>query len=72
MLPIILDMNNLRPMYEKCPRGEQARWWTHAERFNPMQQPEEFRQFILTQYHAVAMLASHVAISSTISRGGGQ
>jgi hypothetical protein len=26
MLPIILHMNNLRPMYEKWPHGEQARW----------------------------------------------
>jgi hypothetical protein len=45
---------------------------THAERFDLMQQPKEFRQFILIRYHVVAMLASHVAISSTTSRGCGQ
>jgi hypothetical protein len=34
MLPVVLHMNNLRPMYEKWPHGEQAKWWTHAERFD--------------------------------------
>jgi hypothetical protein len=64
MLPIILHQNNLRPMYEKWPHGEQAKWWTHAERFDIMVQPEEFRWYISYQYYVVAMLASHVAISS--------
>jgi hypothetical protein len=72
MLPIVLHMNNLRPMYEKWSQCEQARWRSHAERFDLKQQPKRFRRFILTRYHVVAMLASHVAISSTTSRGGCQ
>jgi hypothetical protein len=41
-------------MYEKWPHSEQARWWNHTERIDLMQQPEEFRRFILTLYHVVA------------------
>jgi hypothetical protein len=26
MLPVVLHMNNLRPMYEKWPHCEQAKW----------------------------------------------
>jgi hypothetical protein len=29
MLPVVLHMNNLQPMYEKWPHGEQAMLWTH-------------------------------------------
>jgi hypothetical protein len=65
MLPIVLHMNNLRPMYEKLPHGEQAKWWTHTERFDIMQQPVEFRRYIMDRYHVVATLASHMVISST-------
>jgi hypothetical protein len=39
MLPIVLHQNNLRPMYKNWPHGEQARWWTHAEKFNILEQP---------------------------------
>jgi hypothetical protein len=66
MLPIVLHQNNLRPMYEKWPHGERVRWWTHAERFNVLDQPEEFRQ-----YYVIDMLASEVVINST-SKGSGQ
>jgi hypothetical protein len=38
ILPIVLHQNNLRPMYEKWPHGEQARWWTHAERYSFLEQ----------------------------------
>jgi hypothetical protein len=64
MLPVVLHMNNLRPMYEKCPHGEQAKWWTHAERFDVMQQPSEFRRYIMGRYRVVATLASHMVIAS--------
>jgi hypothetical protein len=37
MLPIVLHMNNLRPMYEKWSHGVQAKWWTHAERYDIVQ-----------------------------------
>jgi hypothetical protein len=53
MLPIILHTNNLRPMYKKWPHGEQAKWWTHAERFDIMQQPLEFRRYIMDRYKVV-------------------
>ncbi len=65
MLSVVLHMNNLQPMYEKWPHGEQARWWTHAERFDIMQQPLEFRRYIMERYRVVATLASNMVISST-------
>jgi hypothetical protein len=65
MLSVVLHMNNLRPMYEKWPHGEQARWWTHAERFDIMQQPLEFCCYIMEHYRVVATLASNMVISST-------
>ncbi len=64
MLPVVLHMNNLRPMYEKWPHGEQAKWWTHAERFDVIQQPLEFRRYIQGRYRVVATLASHMVIAS--------
>ncbi len=64
MLPVVLHMNNLRPMYEKWPHGEQAKRWTHAERFDVVQQPLEFRCYIQGRYRVVAMLASHMVITS--------
>jgi hypothetical protein len=64
-LPIILHQNNLQPMYEKWPSGEQAKWWTHAARFHILDQPKEFRQYIRNQYYVFAMLASQVPIRST-------
>jgi hypothetical protein len=70
MLPIVLHMNNLRPMYEKWPHGEQAKWWTPTERFDIMQQPVEFHWHIMDWYHVVATLASHMVISS-MGKGGG-
>jgi hypothetical protein len=39
ILPIVLQKNNLRPMYEKLPHAEQARWWTHTERHDILDQP---------------------------------
>ncbi len=65
MLPVVLHMNNLWPMYEKWPHGKQAKWWTHAERFDVMQQPLEFRRYIMKRYRVVATLASHMVIAST-------
>jgi hypothetical protein len=65
MLSVVLHMNNLRPMYEKWPHGEQARWWTHAERFDIMQQPLEFCRYIMERYRVVATLVSNMVISST-------
>jgi hypothetical protein len=65
MLPVMLHMNNLRPMYEKWLHGEQAKWWTHVERFDIMQQPREFRCYIMGQYRVVATLASNMVIAST-------
>jgi hypothetical protein len=65
MLSMVLHVNNLRPMYEKWLHGEQARWWTHAERFDIMQQPLEFRRYIMERYRVVATLASNMVISST-------
>ncbi len=47
MLSVVLHMNNLRPMYKKWPHGEHARWWTHAEWFDIMLQPLEFRHYIM-------------------------
>jgi hypothetical protein len=38
MLPVVLHQNNLRPMYRKWSHGEQAKWWTHAERLDIMDQ----------------------------------
>jgi hypothetical protein len=70
MLPVVLHMNNLRPMYEKWSHGEQAKWWTHAERFDVIQQPLEFRRYIQGRYRVVATLASHMVIAST-SRSSG-
>ncbi len=64
MLPVVLHMNNLRPMYEKWPHVEQAKWWTHAERFDVIQQPLEFRCYIQGRYRVVATLASHMVIAS--------
>jgi hypothetical protein len=58
-------------MYEKWLHGEQANWWTHAEWFDIMQQPEEFCRYIMNRYHMVATLARHMAISST-GKGCGQ
>ncbi len=71
MLPVVLHMNNLRPMYEKWPHGEQAKWWTHAELFDAMQQLLEFRRYIMGRYRVVATLASHMVIAST-GRSSGQ
>jgi hypothetical protein len=65
MLPVVLHMNNLRPMYEKWSHGEQAKWWTHAERFDIMQQPLEFSCYIMERYRVVATLASNMVIAST-------
>jgi hypothetical protein len=65
MLPIVLHQNNLWPMYEKWPHGEPIRWWTHAERFDILDQPDEFRW-----YYVIDMLASQVVISSTSKRSG--
>jgi hypothetical protein len=65
MLSVVLHMNNLRPMYEKWPHGEQARWWTHAERSDIMQQPLKFCRYIMERYRVVATLASNMVISST-------
>jgi hypothetical protein len=70
MLPIVLHMNNLGPMYENWPHGEQAKWWTHAERFDIMHQPLELRRYIMDRYKVVAMLASHMVISSSGKSGG--
>jgi hypothetical protein len=53
MLPIRV------PMYEKWPHGEQAKWWMHAEQFDIMQQPLEFRRYIMERYRVVATLASN-------------
>ncbi len=53
MLPIRV------PMYEKWPDGEQAKWWMHAEQFDIMQQPLEFRRYIMERYRVVATLASN-------------
>jgi hypothetical protein len=39
MLPIVLHQNNLQPMYEKWLHGEQAKWWTHAKRFDILDWP---------------------------------
>jgi hypothetical protein len=58
-------------MYEKWPHGEQAKWWTHAERFDIMDQPDEFCWYIRNWYYVVVMLASHVATSSA-GKGGRQ
>ncbi len=44
MLPIALHLKNLRP--KKWSHREQARWWTHAERFYILEQPAEFRRYI--------------------------
>ncbi len=71
MLPVVLHMNNLRPMYEKWLHGEQAKWWTHAELFDLIQQPLEFRRYIMGRYRVVATLASHMVISTT-NRSSGQ
>jgi hypothetical protein len=65
MLPVVLHRNNLRSMYEKWPHGEQAKWWTHAERSDIMQQPLEFRLYIMERYRVVATLASSMVIAST-------
>jgi hypothetical protein len=51
-------------MYEKWLHGEQAKWWTHAERFDVVQQPLEFRRYIQRRYRVVATLASHMVIAS--------
>jgi hypothetical protein len=51
-------------MCGKWPHGEQAKWWTHAERFDIMQQPLEFRHYIMGQYRVVATLASNMVIAS--------
>jgi hypothetical protein len=40
-------------------------WWTHAERFDIMQQPLEFRRYIMERYRVVATLASNMVIAST-------
>jgi hypothetical protein len=69
MLPVVLHMNNLRPMYEKWLHGEQAKWWTHAERFDVIQQPLEFRRYIQGRYRVVATLASHMVIASAGKSG---
>ncbi len=66
MLSIVLHMNNLRPKYEKWPHSEQAKWWTHAERFDIMQQPLEFRRYITERYKVVAMLAPPAAHGSQL------
>jgi hypothetical protein len=68
MLPIVLHQNNLWSMYENWPHGEQAKWCTHAKRFDIMDQPEEFRRYINSWYYVVATLASQVAISSPDKR----
>jgi hypothetical protein len=64
MLSVALNMNNLRPMYEKWPHGEQARWWTHAERFNIMRQLLEFCRYIMEWYRVAATLARNMVIAS--------
>jgi hypothetical protein len=69
ILPIVLHQNNLRPMYEKWLHGEQARWWTHAERYSILEQPVEFMQYIRARYQVVVPLACQAAIS-TASRSG--
>ncbi len=46
------------------------KWWTQAERFNVMQQPLEFCQYIMERYRVVATFASHMVISSTNKSSG--
>ncbi len=67
MPPIALHLKNLPP--EKWPHGEQARWWTHAERFYILEQPAEFRRYIRARDRVIATLASQAAISATSRRG---
>jgi hypothetical protein len=69
MLPI-LHQNNLRPMYEKWLHGDQARWWTHAEKADILDQSEEFCRYIRGRYYLINMLASQVAISSNNTKKG--
>jgi hypothetical protein len=63
ILPIVLQKNNLRPMYEKLPHGEQARWWAHAERHDILDQAVLFQRYIRARYQGVATLASQAAIT---------
>jgi hypothetical protein len=46
MVPIVLYQNNLRPMYEKWPHVEQARWLNSAKQLNILKQLVEFRKYI--------------------------
>jgi hypothetical protein len=46
MMPIILDINNLKVMYKKWLASEQTRWWMAAAEILPMNQPEEFLKYI--------------------------
>ncbi len=70
MLPIVLHQNNLRPMFEKWLHGEQARWWTHAQKHDILDQPVAFRGYIRMRYQVVATLASQAAISAASRRCG--
>jgi hypothetical protein len=54
LLMVLLHQNNLRPMCEKWPHGEQARWRTRAEKFNILEQPA-----------VISTLASQVAIGTS-------
>jgi hypothetical protein len=62
---MVLHQNNLRPMCEKWPHGEQARWRTRAEKFNILEQLAEFKKYIRTRSAVISTLASQVAISTS-------
>ncbi len=67
LLPIVLHLNNLSPMYKKWPHTEQTRWRVHAKWFDLLEQVLEFQNYIQEWYKVIATIASQVAISASLS-----
>jgi hypothetical protein len=71
MMSIVLHVNTLQMMYQKWPAGDQAKWWMAVTGVSPMDQPEAFLKYIEKRYPVVSMLASQVAIITSIGGGSG-